>query len=179
MSFEKSHPPVRWHRTVLQLAGLYNIAWGAFAVLFPEALFRWCDVRPMPNHPELWQCIGMIVGVYGIGYAIAATDSRRHWPIVLVGLLGKIFGPIGFVQAVVNEQLPITMGITILFNDLVWWVPFGLILADAYRAASVPARPAVEEVPPEIIPGPQRRTTTNGIVWSSVQSAPTAARRQS
>ena len=41
----------------------------------------------------------MIVGVYGIGYAIASTDPLRHWPIVLVNSLGKIFGPIGFAQA--------------------------------------------------------------------------------
>lgn len=44
------------------------------------------------NYPEIWQCVGMIVGVivgvYGIGYLVAASDPRRHWPIVLVGLLG-------------------------------------------------------------------------------------------
>ncbi len=26
------------------------------------------------EHPEIWQCVGMIVGVYGIGYLIAAVD---------------------------------------------------------------------------------------------------------
>ena len=52
-----------------------------------------------PNYPELWQCIGMIVGVYGIGYLAAAADPLGHWPITLVGFLGKMFGPIGFAGA--------------------------------------------------------------------------------
>ena len=70
---------------VLLLAGLYNLMWGAFVVLLPGVLFAWARMA-QPLYPELWQCIGMIVGVYGIGYAVAAFDPARHWPIVLVGL---------------------------------------------------------------------------------------------
>ena len=85
--------------------------------------------------PQLWACIGMIVGVYGLGYMIAARDPARHWPIVLVGLLGKFLGPIGFVGAAMRGQLPWSMGATILTNDLVWWIPFSMILWEAARAA--------------------------------------------
>jgi len=83
----------------------------------------------------------MIVGVYGLGYLIAARDPARHWPIVLVGLLGKIFGPIGFVDAALREQLPWSMSVTILTNDLIWWIPFSMILWHAARAAQ-PSPPA-------------------------------------
>ncbi len=76
----------------------------------------------------------MIVGVYGIGYLIAAFDSRTHWPIVLVGLLGKIFGPIGFVGAVLGGKFPPLFGLNILTNDLLWWIPFVLILKDAWTS---------------------------------------------
>jgi len=126
---------------VLRLAGVYNILWGAAVVLFPLATLRvlGMDVgaisEPGNITAPLWQCIGMIVGVYGIGYWIAANDVYRHWPIVLVGLLGKILGPIGFVDAVFIKQLfPVTFGWTILTNDLIWWAPFALILLGAYRA---------------------------------------------
>jgi hypothetical protein len=120
---------MRWW---LYAAAIYNIVWGAFVVLFPNALFEWIGAET-PRYPELWQCIGMIVGVYGIGYAIAARDPLRHWPIVLVGLLGKIFGPIGFVDAVfIRETFPLGFGATILTNDLIWWIPFALILRGAW-----------------------------------------------
>ena len=117
---------------VLRAAAVYNLAWGAVVVLFPLAPFRWAGMDP-PNYPELWQCIGMIVGVYGVGYWIAATDPRRHWPIVLVGLLGKIFGPIGFVSAAARGTLPWVAGWTIVTNDLIWWFPFLSILAWVWK----------------------------------------------
>jgi hypothetical protein len=87
---------------------------------------------PQPNYPQFWQCIGMIVGVYGIGYAIAAFNPVRHWPIVLVGFLGKIFGPLGMIQALWTEQLPWAFALNCITNDLIWWVPFALILRYAW-----------------------------------------------
>jgi peroxiredoxin len=89
----------------------------------------------LPNYPELWQCIGMIVGAYGIGYGIAAFDPFRHWPIVLVGLIGKIAGPAGFAVAVLEGRFSSKFAWTIVTNDLIWWVPFGLILYSVYDAS--------------------------------------------
>ena len=117
---------------VLLAAAAYNILWGASVVLFPQWFFIFAGME-LPLYPEIWQCVGMIVGVYGLGYAIAAYDPVRHWPIVLVGLLGKIFGPIGFVMALVEGTFTLRAGLTIITNDLIWWVPFTLLLWQAYR----------------------------------------------
>jgi small multidrug resistance pump len=76
---------------------------------------------------------GMIVGVYGVGYAIAAFNPLRHWPIVLVGFMGKVFGPIGFAKALLTGALPLKFGAILLTNDLIWWVPFGALLWKAYQ----------------------------------------------
>lgn len=122
----------RWLRITLWAAAIYNVLWGGFVVAFPLAPFHWAGMQP-PNYVELWQCIGMIVGVYGVGYAIAARDPLRQWPIVLVGLLGKIFEPVGFLQAALRGSLPWRAGGTILTNDLIWWIPFAAILLQAYR----------------------------------------------
>jgi hypothetical protein len=115
---------------MLKIAAVYNIVWGAAIVLFPHALFDFAGL-PRMNYPGVWQCVGMIVGVYGIGYWIAASDSRRHWPIILVGFLGKIFGPIGFIQAFSQGIFNAKFGLTIISNDLIWWIPFYLTLKDA------------------------------------------------
>lgn len=121
-----------WAVAWLVAAGIYNLLWGALVILFPHALFDWTGIQRL-NYPEIWQCVGMIVGVYGVGYLVAATNPRVHWPIVLVGFLGKIFGPIGFAKALYEGLFPPLFGVTILTNDLLWWVPFGLILLDAFR----------------------------------------------
>jgi hypothetical protein len=123
-------PKRKWMQMTLSLAALYNLAWGTFVVLSPESLFRWAGMEP-PRYPQIWQCLGMVVGVYGIGYAIAATDPFRHWPIVFVGLLGKILGPIGFLKNALDHTLPWRAGWLNVTNDLIWWIPFLVILLGA------------------------------------------------
>jgi hypothetical protein len=130
-SSDAAAPP--WMARVLVAAGVYNIVWGAVTVLAPNWLFTLTGMEP-PNYPFIWQCVGMIVGVYGVGYLAAATDPVRHWPIVLVGFLGKIFGPIGYVQGVVSGEVPAAFGVTLPTNDVIWWIPFALILLHAARA---------------------------------------------
>jgi hypothetical protein len=121
-----------WMRLVLNTAGVYNLLWGAFVICFPMTLFRWADMPPI-NYPGVWQCVGMVVGVHGVGYLIAARDPFRHWPVILVGLLGKVFGPIGMLWAISNGQLPWQAGLACVTNDLIGWIPFGLVLYGAYK----------------------------------------------
>ncbi|MFM7056624.1 MAG: alkyl hydroperoxide reductase [Planctomycetota bacterium] len=142
-----------WMGRVLVAAAVYNLAWGTFVIFCPTLPFAWLGIAP-PNYPGLWQCIGMIVGVYGIGYGLAAGNPVRHWPIVLVGLLGKIFGPIGFLNAAISGEFPWSAGWTIVTNDLIWWIPFCAILHLAWKRdpGSFPwflqPRPPVSNRPP-------------------------------
>ncbi len=138
-----------WMRTCLVAAGVYNLLWGLLTVLRPMWLFDLAAIEP-PNHPFIWQCVGMIVGVYGIGYLAASSDPVRHWPIVLVGLLGKIFGPIGYVDGVLRGEVPPGFGITLPTNDLVWWVPFTLVLLHAWRCH----HPAPDAASVAVVRGP-------------------------
>ncbi len=126
-----------WMTAVLKAAAIYNWVWGAWVILFPAAIFSLSGIQP-PPYPSIWQCVGMMVAVFGFGYWIAASDPMRHWPIVAVGLLGKVLGPIGFAAAAIRGELPWAWGITILANDLVWWLPFGMILFYSFRRANDP-----------------------------------------
>lgn len=137
---ERNNTPA-WASWWLVAAGVYNLLWGALTIGFPHFLFDLASIERI-NYPEIWQCVGMIVGVYGIGYLIAANDPRTHWPIVLVGLLGKVLGPIGFVAALLRGTFPPLFGLTILTNDLIWWIPFAMILWDAAKHRSGDRRPA-------------------------------------
>ncbi len=120
-----------WRQPVLLAAATYNILWGAWVVLFPDQVF-WLVGMELPRYPMIWQSVGMIVGVYGIGYAIAASDPDGQWPIVLVGFLGKVFGPIGFIYHFWLGNFPAGFWWITLFNDLIWIVPFFLILRTAH-----------------------------------------------
>ena len=126
-----------WMSVVLVIAGIYNLIFGAWSVLFPESAFILLGMNP-PEYLFLWQCIGMIVGVYGIGYLAAARNPLRHWPIILVGFLGKILGPIGFLQTAIAGDIPWSFGWLLITNDLIWWIPFAGILLAALGARRRP-----------------------------------------
>ena len=121
-----------WMSLILRIAAVYNVVWGAWVVLFPNQFFELTGMEPL-NHPMIWQGMGMVIGVYGLGYWWASFDPLRHWPIVAVGFLGKIFGPLGFVMNYFTGQAPAGFGWTLITNDLIWWVPFFLILKASYR----------------------------------------------
>lgn len=125
-----------WKYYVLWIAGIYNLLWGAVVIVAPNLFFNLSGM-PLPTYPMIWQCVGMIVGVYGVGYIVAAYNPNKHWAITLVGFLGKIFGPIGFLWYLIQGAFPLEFALTILFNDLIWWIPFGKILIDAWKSGEV------------------------------------------
>ena len=139
-----------WPAWVLRGAAFYNLFWGIWVILLPNHLFDLTGIE-RPNYPGTWQCVGMIVGVYGIGYWIAARDFVRHWPIVLVGLIGKILGPIGFLQSAVTGLLPWSWGLTILFNDVIWWLPFTAMLYIALKCNNAPKSDELESSTVEVV----------------------------
>ena len=112
-------------------AGIYNILWGLLSVFLPHWQLELLGIKQDIIVVLLWQCIGMIVGVYGIGYFIAAYNPKQHWPIVLVGLLGKILGIAGMIYYISTEVVPVKFGLTCCANDLIWVPAFTLLLVNS------------------------------------------------
>ncbi|MGB3591939.1 MAG: alkyl hydroperoxide reductase [Nonlabens sp.] len=119
-------------KLTLKLAAIYNLLWGAWVVLFPDHFFELVGMEPL-NHPLVWQGIGMVIGVYGLGYWWASYSPLVYWPIVAVGFLGKIFGPLGFVFNYLKGDVPFEFIYTLITNDFIWWIPFYLILKKVHE----------------------------------------------
>lgn len=125
---------------VLRCAALYNVAVGTWAALDPAFPFRQLGA-PVPEDGYIWQSVGMILAAFGVGYWCAARDPARHWPIVLVGLIGKVLGPLGFVwTGFVAGTAPKALWPMFVMNDLIWWPAFGAILAHARHVARASGR---------------------------------------
>lgn len=131
---------LKWISFVLFLAAVYNGVWGALAVAAPREMLAWVGVAPQ-QRVELWQCIGMLVGLYGAAYWIASTHPLRYWPFVLIGLAGKLLGPLGAVLAIASGDLPASFLWVNVTNDLVWWGPFAWILWTLRRVREEPGEP--------------------------------------
>ena len=123
---------MRWW---LLAAGVYNIVWGSVVVVAPDFPFALANMPALAQPGRaIWQCLGMVLAAYGLGYIAASRAPLRHWPIVFVGLFGKVMGPIGFVWSAYQGTIAWKFGTTILTNDLLWWIPFGLMLVASRRA---------------------------------------------
>ena len=114
---------MRAFRNWFYVAAVYNFVWGCWVVLFPMSFFRLVGL-PEPNYVSIWQSVGMMVLVYALGYWMIARDPERYAGYVWIGLIGKTFGPIGFLMAALQGQLPWKFGYTILTNDVIWWPAF-------------------------------------------------------
>lgn len=122
----------RWHRAVFLIAGLYNIAWGLWAAADPQWLFRFAGMSPL-NQPAIFACLGMVVGLYGLLYLEIARRPERGWLMAAVGLTGKVLGPVGLAILIAQGAWPARTFVLCLTNDLIWWIPFGLYLWDAFQ----------------------------------------------
>jgi hypothetical protein len=124
-------PRRRFHRAVFVAAGLYNIGWGILAALYPNWFYSFVGLAPL-NHPEIFACLGMVVGLYGVLYLEVARRPEHGFLLAAVGLAGKLLGPIGAVVLIVKGEWPVSGAVLCLTNDLIWWVPFSLYLCDSW-----------------------------------------------
>jgi peroxiredoxin len=125
--------PARWMTYVLMAAAVHTALWGVWITMWPRVGFRWLGLAK-PDYPEIWQYAGAIAGAYALGYAAAAPEPFRHWPVVLAGLATKIASPIAFGLSVSRGRLPASIGWSIAAGDIIWWIPFAIILHGAFRA---------------------------------------------
>ncbi|MBC7452053.1 MAG: alkyl hydroperoxide reductase [Cytophagales bacterium] len=101
-------------------------------MLLPAQFFALIDMD-IPNYIFIWQALGMVVGVYGIGYYLASYDYIKDRNLILVGFLGKLFGPVGTIMYILKGELPAMFLWLNVFNDIIWLIPFGIMLCQAYK----------------------------------------------
>ena len=132
----------KFHRIVFAIAGAYNLGWGAYSAIDPQWLFRFAGM-PLSNYPEIFACLGMVVGIYGFLYWDVGRNPERGFLIAAVGLLGKVLGPIGLVQLIASGAWPLKSAVLCITNDFIWWIPFAIYLRDVrYAAAASQTSPA-------------------------------------
>ena len=108
---------INWMKTTLKFAGVYNILWGAYAVLLPTHFFTTIGIE-LPRYIEFWQCIGMIVGVYGIGYWLAASDPLPIIPLSLWDFSEKYLAPLDSLKHYILRNFPLSLAIPLSLMTL-------------------------------------------------------------
>lgn len=107
------------YRAWFYAAAAYNAVWGSAVILFA--------------HTTGWRVVGMFVLVYAPAYFWVARCPERHAHLVLVAMLGKVLGPLGFAFGLAAGALSPAFGLMVLTNDVVWWPAFAGYLRAAAR----------------------------------------------
>jgi len=123
-----------WQHIALLVAGLQCLIWGVFIIVWPERSSLAYGFAQPPAELFLWQGTGLVIVLFGIGYMIASINPSHHWVIVLIGLLSKSLGPIRMAWSVKQGDISSRVLYLIPINDLIWLIPFGLILLRVYRS---------------------------------------------
>ncbi|MBK1827113.1 hypothetical protein [Haloferula rosea] len=118
---------------LLVVAGIYHLLFCLWTNAWPHHYFDWFGVE-RPRHPMMWRGMGLISGVFGLGFLIAARSPVRHWAIVLVGFIKFNLVLILFVLAAIEGAVPMGVGLLVGLDDLLWWFPFAAILWAAAQA---------------------------------------------
>jgi peroxiredoxin len=147
-----------WMTHALIACGVLNLVGGLVLGFGQARLFAAAGI-PAPNHVELVQLIGLAVGLLGVGLLIAANDPFRHWPVIFLGMTGKLASFSGLVAGVVSGRYPLVSLVPGAALDLFWVPIFGAILVGAYKATLQTRR----SLSPEIVRMALRSKTQFGV----------------
>jgi len=130
MEYQKTEPK-RWIKAVLLTGSIYFIIWGLLMMVYPSLLFH-SNAIALPNYMFLWQTLGLVEALFGIGLFIASRAPYRQWSMILLVLLYKIFSAaIYFTGAFDNDKLW-SISNYIFIDNIIWIVPLSVILYQAY-----------------------------------------------
>lgn len=114
-------------------AGICAVLAGAAALATPVQLARRLNLQSAA-YPAFWQYQGIATAGYGVAYLLAARNPIRHWPVIFAGLLKSLLGPVVLIYAAGAGPLPDRLTLFVLATDVIWWIPFCLILHRSYEA---------------------------------------------
>ena len=125
-----------WPTYILLILALYEGVFGLFCIFLPTLYFVFFNV-PLLNHIILWQFLGGVFLVFGMGYFISFINPIRFWPIIFLGLMFKVIMLILFIVTVLQDYIYMDFLFLVLFNSVIWLLPLCLILKLIYSVKLV------------------------------------------
>ncbi|OYV86440.1 MAG: hypothetical protein B7Z73_11740 [Planctomycetia bacterium 21-64-5] len=112
---------------LLWFVGGYNLLAGVGMFCFYHEGFKLLGVeKPQLNLPI--QLVGMLVGLFGVGYWMVASNPVENRNILLLGFWSKAMGSALGIYYVCVGKLPTAFLAMLFFSDIVYLPPFYMIL---------------------------------------------------
>ena len=126
-----------WMTVLLRFAGVFNLLAGAGMICLYHEGFRMLGVEK----PELAlpvQVMGILVGLFGVGYLLVAANPVENRNILLLGFWSKALSSLAalwYVTPWAAHPLPLWFAGVVFFADMIYLPPFYVILRRLSRLA--------------------------------------------
>lgn len=121
-----------WMKAILLTAFITTSVSGIIAIFFPSFIFKTYQLS-IPNHLFIWEELGVVQVLFGLGYLISFFNPYRNWVPVLMGLLFNIFSACLFFWNLTFVPDLATLTGYILVAHIIWIIPFSLVLFKTYE----------------------------------------------
>jgi hypothetical protein len=128
---------MRW---LLRFVGCYNLLAGLAMLVFYHEGFRLLGIAK-PNLMLPVQLVGILVGLFGVGYLLVANNPLENRNLLMLGFWSKALGSVLGVGYVVLGKLPPVFVVVLFFADIMYLPPFAVILNRLYGIARRQKRP--------------------------------------
>jgi len=123
-----------WMARLLWFVGGYNLLAGVGMLCFYHEGYRLLGL----TKPELvlpLQLVGMMVGLFGVGYWLVAANPVENRNVLLLGFFSKGIGSVLGLYYLSIGALPLAFLPILFFADMIYLPPFLIILRRLYSAA--------------------------------------------
>ncbi len=124
--------PRPWMQYLLLAAGIYNILWGLIAFVRPNYFLTQLHID-FANSAMISKAVGFLEIVFGLAYLMASQKPFKHWLIIFVGFIVKLCIAIAYGYYMSRGLAPEQMKFMVIANDVIWLLPFGVILYRAFE----------------------------------------------
>jgi hypothetical protein len=132
--------PLRpWMTFLLRFAGTYNLLAGVCMICFYHEGYKMLGV-PKPELVLPLQIMGILVGLFGVGYHLVAMNPIQNRNILMLGFLSKALSSVAALYYVGVGELPLSFVPVLFFSDIVYLPPFYVIMQRLYRVAALERR---------------------------------------
>ena len=130
---ETRRMPLRpWMKYLLWFVGGYNILAGLGMMIFYHEGFRILDL-PKPELMLPLQLVGMLVGLFGVGYWLVAWNPVENRNVLTLGFFSKFLGSLLGIAYLALGKMPLVFLPVLFFADIIYLPPFLLIMRRLYR----------------------------------------------
>jgi len=120
-------PLERWMTLLLRFAGTFNLLAGLSMIFFYHEGYKMLGI-PKPTVMLPVQVMGILVGLFGVGYHLVASHPIENRNVLLLGYWSKLLSSIAAMAYVFVGKLPWMFGVVVFFSDIIYLPFFYMIL---------------------------------------------------